>query len=310
MSISADRKKELLEQAKELAAKQNYTLVTTEWVSHPNKLELICPDHGTFYISWGNFKWGKGCGKCKGKKITVAKLKPSIFTKLQTAATEAGYELLSTEYTKCFDHYLFKCPTHGEFTCTGNNFQRGKRCPKCAPNATLTTEEFKQRVEKAGYLMTEAEYVPGSHRVHKLLCPYHGEFETTLASITKMGGCPDCSRGVSERHCQEILTDLLGKSFKKVRMIPWPGGPGLLELDLYNEDLKLALEYQGIQHYKYFPLFHKTEEEFALVQERDAFKKQWCLDNSITLFEVPYNIKFNDRREYISALLNKMGLLE
>lgn len=50
-----------------------------------------------------------------------------------------------------------------------------------------------------------------------------------------------------------------------------------LELDIYIPELKLALEYQGEQHYKYIErFFHKKSGEagFKSQQKRDELKKK------------------------------------
>jgi len=49
-----------------------------------------------------------------------------------------------------------------------------------------------------------------------------------------------------------------------------------LEIDLYNDELKLAVEVQGDQHYKFTPFFHRNKETFMLQRYRDEMKKQKC----------------------------------
>ena len=64
-----------------------------------------------------------------------------------------------------------------------------------------------------------------------------------------------------------------------------------LELDLYNADLKIAVEYSGEQHYRYIPYFHKTYQHFVKQKERDELKRELCKKNDICLIEVPYNVE-------------------
>ena len=42
-----------------------------------------------------------------------------------------GCELLSTEYINAHQKLQYKCPNGHIHEMTWNNFQRGKRCPKC-----------------------------------------------------------------------------------------------------------------------------------------------------------------------------------
>ena len=66
-----------------------------------------------------------------------------------------------------------------------------------------------------------------------------------------------------------------------------------LELDIYIEDLKIGIEYQGIQHFK--PVKHWGGiESFEKLQERDKRKKQLCKKNNIRLIYFNYNESLSD----------------
>ena len=67
-----------------------------------------------------------------------------------------------------------------------------------------------------------------------------------------------------------------------------------LELDLFNENLNLAFEIQGIQHYKFSTYFYKTYSDFKYQQLKDEYKKLLCKNNDITLVEIPYWVETND----------------
>lgn len=61
-----------------------------------------------------------------------------------------------------------------------------------------------------------------------------------------------------------------------------------LELDCYNDELKVAAEYNGQQHYKFTPYFHNNYEAFRNQQYRDELKRIYCREHGIRLIEVPY----------------------
>ena len=61
-----------------------------------------------------------------------------------------------------------------------------------------------------------------------------------------------------------------------------------LELDCYNNELRLAVEYNGAQHYNYIPFFHKNKEAFYNQKYRDEIKRIRCKELGITLIEIPY----------------------
>jgi len=63
-----------------------------------------------------------------------------------------------------------------------------------------------------------------------------------------------------------------------------------MQLDWYCPELKLAVEFNGTQHYTYTKYFHRTKKEFAYQQECDSIKAKTCKEKGITLISVPYHI--------------------
>jgi hypothetical protein len=88
---------------------------------------------------------------------------------------------------------------------------------------------------------------------------------------------------VGEKKCAEILREIYPDHiFIKCRPA-WLEG---LELDLYCAELNLAVEFNGIQHYRFTPYFHKTEEDFRAQLRRDSRKAEICRARGIRLIIV------------------------
>ena len=104
---------------------------------------------------------------------------------------------------------------------------------------------------------------------------------------------PKDSKG--ELECRRVLRKIFGRSFNKSRPNflnnPVTGGRFNLELDCYDQELRLACEYNGAQHYKYIPYFHKNREAFLNQKYRDDMKRRICKENGINLIEVPNTVK-------------------
>jgi hypothetical protein len=77
------------------------------------------------------------------------------------------------------------------------------------------------------------------------------------------------------------------KSIKKYDVIHHgsPDWLGLQHFDIYIPELKIAIEYQGVQHQKPIDYFG-GEEAFKKGQERDTRKKRLCDENDCKLFYV------------------------
>lgn len=112
-----------------------------------------------------------------------------------------------------------------------------------------------------------------------------------------------------EKECRRVLEEYTGKPFPKARpdfLRNNVTGGYNLELDCFNRDLMIAVEYNGEQHYKYIPYFHKTKDAFYNLKYRDDMKKRLCLENGIKLIIVPYTVK--DIKSYLQMELNKFDL--
>jgi hypothetical protein len=119
---------------------------------------------------------------------------------------------------------------------------------------------------------------------------------------TKLNGS---SKG--EEECRNILEIVFKKPFKKARpdFLRNPVTQNFnLELDCYNPELRLAVEYNGEQHYKFIPYFHKNKESFLNQKYRDELKMRMCKDNNITIIVVPYTEKNNIKNYLLRELKN------
>jgi len=98
-----------------------------------------------------------------------------------------------------------------------------------------------------------------------------------------------------------ILEILTHKKFDSVRP-EWLKNPLTgrnLELDCFNLELRLAMEYNGKQHYEYTSHFHSSEDKFVQQVVRDEIKKDLCDENRVTLIIVPYTIQKENLTSYI-----------
>jgi len=101
------------------------------------------------------------------------------------------------------------------------------------------------------------------------ICEY--EWKITFHNIKNHNQwCSECTRGKNERECKEIIE----RYFPKRRPKFLKG----LELDGFNKESKLVFEYNGMQHYKYIPFFHRNGiQDFYDQQERDKNKLELCI---------------------------------
>lgn len=113
----------------------------------------------------------------------------------------------------------------------------------------------------------------------------------------------------TEEECRAILERIFNSRFDSVRpdFLKNPKTGRNLEMDCYNEQLKLALEYNGQQHYRYTPYFHRTKANFYSQVHRDDWKRREMKRNGLTVIEVPYWIRSANLEDYIRKQLRRNG---
>jgi len=114
--------------------------------------------------------------------------------------------------------------------------------------------------------------------------------------------------GKNEERCRQLLQEWFGVSFPTVRpsFLKWKTGKNL-ELDMYNETLGLAVEYDGIMHRRFHPTFHRTYADFLYQQAKDAWKDDRCREVGVTLLRVPDTVHYGDLAKYLRGRLRDAG---
>jgi hypothetical protein len=105
--------------------------------------------------------------------------------------------------------------------------------------------------------------------------------------------------------CREVFESIYQKPFKSCRphFLKNPRTGRNLELDGYNEELGIAFEHNGRQHYEYPNTFHKTKQDFYDQHYRDQYKRKACDDNDVYLIVIPFHVPEKDIRQFIISKL-------
>lgn len=107
--------------------------------------------------------------------------------------------------------------------------------------------------------------------------------------------------------CCKILEEVTGKSFRReVRDLKWLTNPETkrrLEIDCYNDELKIGLEHNGSHHYNYPNTFNKTKQEWINMVRRDKLKIDLCDRNGVYLITIPYTVPEDEIRDEINKQL-------
>ena len=173
------------------------------------------------------------------------------------------------------------CPIHGEFWQRPDLHLIGKGCLLCANDKKRNnTEEF---IEKAKlihgnkYDYSKVNYIDSKTKVC-IICPIHGEFWQNTSSHLRGCGCKSCHFSVLEENIKHFLIDN-NIEFETQKNFNWLGKQSLdFYLPLYN----IAIECQGVQHFKKHKFFG-GEDAYIDRIKRDKRKYNLCKENKIKL---------------------------
>lgn len=275
-----------------IAKERNGKCISKTYVNTKTKLKWQCYDKHEWEATPSSIFKGSWCPFCAGtNKKTLEELKKN--------AQERGGRCLSQVYSNVHTRLKWQCDKGHVWDATPSSIIRGSWCRKCKGLSKKTIKEMQAvAIERGGECLSTSYDSVDSPLTWK--CANGHTWRATYSSIKAGSWCPRCSGRINEEKCRFIIERLTGYKFNKTRTIL----SGRKELDGYNEELRVAFEYQGEQHYNFTKLFHPTEEDFIKQKIRDEEKKAECIENNIYLIEIPFTEATDDAKvQYIKSKL-------
>lgn len=289
----------MLEKAKAHARKNRGQCLSEKFETIKSELIWQCAGGHQWASTYTNTVFGKHwCPHCVGRfnnSINVAK----------QLAQEKGGDCLSEAYTNAYTHLRWKCGDGHEWSAGLTSVKTGTWCPVCIGHYDHLPKMRQLAGSKGGKCLAAA--APATMKTHVAWeCAAGHQWEATPDNVlNNKRWCPRC-RFRSEEEVRSIFEGLTGKPFPKKRGILQNGR---MELDGYNNELRVAFEYQGAQHYEYIPHFHREgPNQLEQQQQRDRLKEELCTDAWIALVIVPYDTL--DIQAFIQKELYLLGVID
>jgi hypothetical protein len=268
---------------------------------------------------------GSWCPICAGRLSKRDHLKL-----LAEVAKSRGGLLLSKRYVGAKSPLLWRCSAGHTWKATPDCVKRGTWCRVCAfkrngdrlrgrslPCSRMSEEARAASLERIRGFAKQFGGVCLASSYENIAtpvlwrCAEGHEWEARPYTVQNGHWCPSCSVGVSERICRALLERITGESFPKRRptwlKLKGERGRGM-ELDGYSESLRLAFEYQGVQHQKFIPHFHRMKSHFDRRKRMDSLKRRLCKQNNVLLLEIPGDVPHSELQSYlIRSIMQLMG---
>ena len=199
--------------------------------------------------------------------LYMAKYTLKIARKL---ATTKNGRCISKEYSSMI---TWECQNNHQFDMTISDLKRGRWCPhpECKNkrislrNTKITTQHLQKIAKARGGELLSNEYL-GQKTPLKWKCANGHNFTMAPTFVLyRHSWCKYCTKYTCEEKCRFIFESCFQKKFIKTRKVL----PHRLELDGYCEELKLAFEHNGKQHYQ--PCFFYNNEKVHSIDSSILF---------------------------------------
>ncbi len=301
-----------LKQAKDIH-QDKYDYSKAEWKNTSTAITIICPIHGEFsQVPLNHIRLKCGCRKC-GREITKSKLSKYNTEYFIANAKKVHGDKYSYVNSKCFnstDKVDIECPVHGIFPQPANQHLQGHGCPKCnfdqmASDRSMGKENFIFRSKELfgdKFDYSKVEYKNGQTNVI-LKCITHGEFEVGPNNhLSKKSGCPICNESKLERGLAFILEEQK-VVYERQKKFKWLGKQSL---DFYLQEYNIAIECQGVQHFKPVDFAGKgiewANKAFDEIKKRDDIKLKKCLAHNIEMIYVVDNEEYFESKYHFEIV--------
>lgn len=304
-----------IEDMKETARKKGGKCLSKEYIKNSKKLEWECHLGHRWFASSSNVRFRSWCHVCARITISKARIKYSLLD-AQTYAKSKGGKCLSTVFKtaqlhsewECAKGHIWKAKFIDMIRKRSIKSNGGGWCPKCQWESNKLSLEDAQNIasEYNGKCLSK-EYLYSTNSHLEWECEEKHRWKASLNNVRNNNSwCPECMRSRGEKAFKKAIEDFTGKKFIKCRPDWLKNKSGnKLELDGYNEELKIAFEFQGLQHYKYVKHLHKTREKYRKQKEYDNIKVKKCKKLGIILLTPDSRLKIKDYMSFIKENLKK-----
>lgn len=250
-------------------------------------------------------KSGQWCPRCAGS------LRLSI-KDCHIMAKRNNGQCLSKKYTNTHTKYKWMCKNRHIWMASYDNL-RIHWCPRCAFDKTMkNTDDCHRLAKNNGGKFLSTKYIANKSK-YTWECGAGHKWKTTYSNVQSGRWCPQCFAGKrkTQQLLQEIVEKLLNlKSVSNYKSFNWLKNEHNLEIDIWFPSIKLAIEYDGRQHFEPVAFFggklHFEKRKYLDKLKNKLIKKH----NDDVRYFIRFNYKEKITKKHVMQRLIKAGIME
>lgn len=300
----AGNKSKTIDDCNKLASSNNGKCLSKEYINIDAPYLWEC-DKGH---RWENTLWrvqsGIWCNICSGINNYTIK-------DCHKAAHKQNGKCLSNNYINNNTKMLWKCAQNHIWETTFEKIKMGRWCHHCSPSKPLNLNACKKVAKLNRGLCLSKKYVNISTK-YIWQCKNNHKWLASLNSVKNQNTwCPICNNSKKQLFLFEILKKNYSNFdiYYNFRDFDWlkTSKYGKMEIDIYVKNLKLAIEYDGKQHFEpvCFGNISLEQAKKNLIKQK---QKDLLKNNKINKSDdIDYFIRFNYKEKLTEKyILNRI----
>ena len=300
-----------LEQLQVNAAERGGKFLSTFVPKFTEKAEWQCSKGHKWLATPRQIRYDKTwCPVCIGRAYTEEH-RIILLHELKKIAEENGGRCLSDKWVSAKTKMEWQCSEGHTWKATPDQIKNTKTwCPKCANRGLTLDAEYKedklrelqQVASGRGGKLLSSEYT-GANAQLEWECAFGHTWRASPSSVNgkSQSWCRQCNQTYSEKLVRIAFEAIFRKGFPNSRPYFLKSEKGRnLELDGYCEELSLAFEFDGSQHFKK-TRFQGSEKALEDIRLRDIEKNELCANQGVTLIRINYKDDFRDVPKLIQS---------
>lgn len=303
-----EKQKHTIEECQVLAYNNSGECLSKTYNNNKEILIWKCANGHSWSAPFNRIQQGYWCPTCGGKtKHTIEQCR--------ILAEDRGGKCLSVVYSNTDAKLEWMCQ-YGHIWHAGfHNISGGSWCPYCSHSIKHTIEDCQKFAQNKGGGCLDYEYV-NTHNKMSWKCSNGHTWFANFNNILSGNWCPECKTGKTQLLLKNICEDIFPNIKIKCDQRPfdWLRYKDRLEIDIWIPALKLAIEYDGEQHFmpvRYGGISNKVaQKNFREQKKRDKRKDDLILKHSREVNKfIRFNFKEPITKEYVMCKLLDNGIV-
>lgn len=262
-----------------------------------SEILIRCNKHNIeYYKCWNVIKNGQYCNECGMERYRKNRSYDINYIK-HIATEKYGITIVDSKYVNNNTPLSFICNKHrerGEQKRSWSQIISSKHsCAYCAKesqskNSLMSKEDYRKKSEMLNTKIDLIGEYTGCKNYILVKCKKCGEkLEIRADHILSGVGCSKCFNSNGEARIKEVFNKYNTKYIFQYKFGDCICNKRDMAFDFYLQEQRVAIEYDGIQHFEPVKIFGGIE-QFKIQQRNDCFKTEYCNKNNIRLIRIPY----------------------